>query len=257
MIMDNLSQKLDFARAVAQEAGALALRMLREAGPGFTSAKGHQDFVTEADEAVEHLIRSRIEGAYPGDGVLGEEGGQSGGGSGVWVVDPIDGTGNYLRGLPDWGISLAYVEGGQIRLGVLCFPGHRETAWAMQGGGAWLNGEPMRVSTRTDPDEALVILGRSERTGLDGYLVALREVLRRGAEYRRHGAAAYGLFLVASGRAETYFEAHVNCWDVFGGMILVEEAGGSVRAAPVPEALVEGTAIEASNGVITGLLAEG
>ncbi len=243
---DPLMSRLEFAKDLAQEAAALAVKLRDERDADFISEKGRQDFVTLADRAVERLIRTRIAETYPEDAMLGEEDGVTGEGEGLWVVDPIDGTANYMRGLPDWGVCIAYCHGDEILCGVVCAPDLNMHVWAAQGGGAWMNGAPIGVSDCHQPDRALLLLGWSNRRPLSDHLAIIGRVLEGGLEYRRNGSAAISLLAVATGRAEGYFEQHLNAWDAFAAMVIIAEAGGIVRAAPTAEFVTSGSSILAS-----------
>ncbi|KUF09994.1 inositol monophosphatase family protein [Pseudoponticoccus marisrubri] len=215
---------LDFAAELAEEAGRLAQALRKDAPADFVSAKGEMDFVTAADRTVESLIRQRIAAAFPGETVLGEE--EGGAASELfWVVDPIDGTTNYLKGLPDWGVSIARVEGGKITHGVTACPDLALLAQAVRGGGAFLGGVPMAAVL--DHPVAIVQLGYSTRTDLARHLDQLKWIMSQGADYRRSGAACIGLLNVAAGRSDAYYERHLNLWDAAAGLLLVSEAGGT------------------------------
>lgn len=242
---------LEFATALAAEAGQLALRLRAERDASFVGSKGHQDFVTAADLAVENLIRSRIAAAFPDDAVLGEEGGAQGAGPVTWVVDPIDGTANFMRGLPEWGVSLARVEDGAITHGVMDFPDLSLQAAAAADLGAFANGQPMAVSETGDPARALVTLGWSRATEIDNHVALIRALGAAGFEYRRHGAATFSLLAVAMGWAEAYCERRLNAWDALAGALIVIEAGGAVTMPPLQEFLTGPGAINATNGRIS------
>ncbi|MDA5555818.1 inositol monophosphatase family protein [Shimia sp. MMG029] len=238
--------RLDFAKEIARDAGALALSLFEQRETGFVASKGLQDFVTLADRKVETLIRSQIAAHFPDDAVLGEEDGLSGNSERVWVVDPIDGTANYMRGLPDWAISIACCEGNDIAFGVIFVPARNELCWAEKGHGCFCNDEQVTVSDCQRADEALLLLGRSGRCSLQSYLDLVTRTIDAGMEYRRNGSAAVSLMDVAQGRAEGFFEAHLNAWDAMAGILLVQEAGGVVRADPVTQTLSHGTEVIAT-----------
>ena len=144
----SLQRRLAFAKKASEKAGMLAASMRRNRRNNeFVQTKGDQDFVTLADKAVEDLIREMISQRFPDDAILGEEAGTSGAGDNIWVIDPIDGTTNYLKGLPDWAVSIAYVENDLIQIGVIYAPDHRQLAWSVQGSGAFLNGKKIQVTS--------------------------------------------------------------------------------------------------------------
>jgi len=252
--MNSEISRLEFAKSLALEAGNLAQDMRAKASNGFVQSKGLQDFVTEADKEVERLIKNRIAAQYPGDAFLGEEGGGQGNSASLWVVDPIDGTANYMRGLPDWAVSIAFCENHIIQIGVIYAPDMGQLAWAKLGDGAYVDDKPICVSDCADPAMALVMMGRSSRRPVESYLDVVAAIFDSGMEYRRNGAATIGLLAVALGRAESYYEAHVNAWDAFAGMLLVAEAGGTSNHAGIAAFLEHGSEILVGNGRIDGQL---
>lgn len=248
--MNPSDARLQFCINIAQQAGTLAKKMRSDAGDAFISEKGHQDFVTRADMAVERFIRQKIAESYPSDAILGEEEGFSGTSSTQWVIDPIDGTANYMRGLPEWAISIACVQDGVITHGVLDLPDLQQTASAQLGCGAFLNSKKMAVSTIKGASSGLILLGYSPRTGVEMHLKFIEGLLNDGWEYRRHGSACFGLFCVAAGWAEAYHEMHLNAWDAFAGMLLVSEAGGTVDCKPISEFLTLGSRLTVTNSAL-------
>jgi myo-inositol-1(or 4)-monophosphatase len=235
---------LDLAVAVAQEA-AQGLAAGRPAGPlgrpDVASTKSSPtDVVTEMDRASEALIRERLLAARPGDAMLGEEGGESVGEPGAgpdrvrWIVDPLDGTVNYLYGLADWAVSIAAEVGGEIVAGVVAVPAHREVFTAAVGGGAWLRaegGSPVRLRCNTGVPlaQALVATGfgyEAATRKVQGEVVAA--VLPRVRDIRRGGSCAVDLCSVAAGRADAYYERGVNYWDYAAGGLVASEAGARV-----------------------------
>jgi myo-inositol-1(or 4)-monophosphatase len=201
------------------------------------------DVVTDADHAAEALIRDLIGDARPGDRILGEEGGETGSGSGVrWIVDPLDGTVNYLYGLPDWAVSVAAEVDGTVVAGAVFVPRRDELFSAGLGGGAWLSsgaldwrGEdtapPVRLACNADVplDRALVATGfgyEATRRLVQGEVLA--GVLPRVRDIRRGGSAAVDLCSVASGGVDAYYERGVNLWDIAAGALIASEAGARV-----------------------------
>jgi myo-inositol-1(or 4)-monophosphatase len=154
----DLDLRLLTARAVAREAGKLAFDYFRRRAQLQVELKGMQDVVSVADRAVEDLMRARLSGAWPEDDLLGEEGGgaERRPGAALWVIDPIDGTANFLRGMPYWSVALAYVIDDRVEIGVTYDPVHDELFWARRGGGAHRDHAPIRVSGATDPQRAVV-----------------------------------------------------------------------------------------------------
>ncbi|WP_166353964.1 inositol monophosphatase family protein [Phytoactinopolyspora limicola] len=218
--------------AAAREAGELA-RERRQAVERMAVAATKStptDVVTESDTAAEKLIRERLLAARPGDAVHGEEGGHSAGDSGVvWVVDPIDGTVNYLYGIPQYSVSIAAQVDGVVEAGVVHNPVSGETWTAMRGSGALLDGEPIRVSGCTDLGLALVGTGfgyDAQRRARQAAVLA--EVVPRVRDIRRGGSAALDLCWVACGRMDAYYERGLNPWDRAAGGLIAEEAGAVV-----------------------------
>ena len=242
--------RLDFCQTIAKQAGELAVKMRQQSGTDFIANKGHQDFVTAADHAVERFIRERIAAEFPTEAIVGEEEGATGNSDTCWVIDPIDGTANYMRGLPEWAISIACVQNDSITHAVLDIPDIGKTASAQIDQGAFVNGEKLCVSNTQTPAKSLIILGHSDRLPLETHISAIDDLLSAGFEYRRQGSACFGLFSVAAGWAEAYHELHLNPWDAFAGMLLITEAGGTIISKPVAEFLKSGSAFTATNSQI-------
>ncbi|WP_243229982.1 inositol monophosphatase family protein [Microbacterium sp. CIAB417] len=220
---------------IACEAGELA-RSRRAVGVSLAATKSTlADIVTEADREVEELIRARLANERPGDGFLGEESGSDAGTTGVtWVVDPIDGTVNYLYGIPSYSVSIAAVRGPAVpgswaSLAAAVFaPGLGEMFSAARGGGAWQDDRRLRVTDST-PAGALLATGFGyDPATHDGDLLTVRRVMPIARDLRRGGSAALDLAYVAAGRLDGFFERGLNAWDFAAGALLVEEAGGRV-----------------------------
>ena len=189
------------------------------------AAKGAQDYVTRADRAVEHLIRDAVSRHFPDDAVLGEEGGGADAPR-LWVVDPIDGTINFIRGLPSYAISIAYVEEGRVEVGVVHVPMLGETFAALRGHGAFCNDRPIRVSECASLATARIAAGYAQRGSKAQHLRFLGRLLRAGTDILKVNSAAVCLALTAAGRIDGYFERELMSWDVLAGQLLVREAGG-------------------------------
>jgi myo-inositol-1(or 4)-monophosphatase len=222
------------AEAVAREAGAL-LRGAFEGPELRVSAKSTPtDLVSEADHAAERLIRERIAAARPDDGVLGEEGGDRSGTSGVhWVVDPLDGTVNFLFGIPQWAVSIACEDADGALAGVVYDPVRDELFSAERGGTATLDGSPISASTRQDIATALVGTGfgyDAEVRRAQAEVVA--RLLPEVRDIRRLGAAAIDLAWTACGRLDAYYEHGLNPWDLAAGALICERVGLEVRPLP-------------------------
>jgi myo-inositol-1(or 4)-monophosphatase len=229
---------LALARSAAHAAaGMLAAR--RPAGPQgrpevATTKSSPTDVVTEMDRAAEAMIAERILAERPGDAILGEEGGESGHGRVRWIVDPLDGTVNYLYGLADWAVSIAAEVDGTVVAGVVAVPRHREVFTAVAGQGAWLHPDggsavPLRCNDGVALPRALVSTGfgyaRARRV-VQGEIVAV--VLPRVRDIRRGGSCAVDLCSVAAGRIDAYYERGVNYWDWAAGGLIASEAGARV-----------------------------
>jgi myo-inositol-1(or 4)-monophosphatase len=236
------------AQAVAREAGELAMRLRRRPDSAFgVTGKGTLDFATEADRAVERLVIERL-GKRFGDGVLGEEYGETTPGEAnpgagrLWVVDPVDGTFNFMHGVPVWCVSLALLDKGEIELGIIYNPDTRELFAARRGSGATCNGEPIRVSAGRHA-APLVEIGCSNRRPVADYLDLIGRTFAAGCEFRRFGSGALGMASVACGRTDGYLELHINSWDVLAGIILVREAGGWTNDFLADDGLHQGNKI--------------
>lgn len=231
------TELLDLARTIALEAGHLAARRRREGVEVAATKSSIVDVVTAADREVEELIRARIEAARPNDAILGEEGGSTDGSSGVtWVVDPIDGTVNYLYGVPHYAISIAVVEGEPdpatwtSLAGVVVNPATDEVYTASRGGGAYLGDDPIRVADPVPLEQALIGTGFSydaEMRARQGEVVA--RLVPKVRDLRRFGTASLDLTAVASGRLNAFYEAELNPWDLGAGDLIAREAGAVVK----------------------------
>lgn len=215
------------ATAIARQAGDVMRRLFQDRDSIQLSFKGPQDYLTQADAAVERLVRARLEEAFPEDQFYGEETGGNFGQS-VWVVDPIDGTANFARAIPHFCISIAYAAAHVPMVGVIYNPITDEMFEGRRGHGAHLNGRRMRVSAVDGMRQAQVELGWSPRRPAADYVAMTRRVLDAGASFRRAGSGALGMAYVADGRSDAYAELHINSWDCLAGIVMVEEAGGYV-----------------------------
>ncbi len=224
-----LESRLALACDMARSAGRQALAFTADIGALDVRSKGVQDMVSQADEAVEHGVRSTIAANCPDDDFLGEE---SCGDyrpnpeRGVWVVDPIDGTQPYLCGLPTWCVSIAWFADTRVRVAAVYDPNADELFSARLGGGAHLNGRPMHTAPIARLDEGLVGMGHSNRVSQEITLAAMHRLLAADGMFHRCGSGALSLAHVAAGRLAAYFEPHMNAWDAIGGDLLVREAGG-------------------------------
>lgn len=239
---------------VAREAGALAQKMFAGSRSLGVKLKGKQDFITVADGAVERMIVGRLSEKFPGDALLGEEGGARGRGEAVWIIDPIDGTANFAHRIPHYCVSIGLVSGGAPQLGAIAAPAYGELYLARRGRGAFLNGRRMRVAPARGMKQAIVELGWSSRRSVRAYAALLERVLRAGAVFKRAGSGALGLAYVADGRTHGYCELHINAWDVAAGLLMVTEAGGWVNDFWAGDALARGNPVLACTPALRAAL---
>jgi myo-inositol-1(or 4)-monophosphatase len=222
-----LDNRLRAAEAVVREAGRLAADHFARRELLSIDRKGAQDLVSEADRECEDLIVAGLSRLFPEDGFLGEErGSRNPDASAVWVIDPIDGTHNFLTGVPFWCVSVGLVVDGELTLGIIYDPTAAELFSARKGGGAFLNGRPIKVSGEIDPTRARICIGFSYRRPVAEHVRAVDALLSAGCEYLRLGSGALGLAYTAAGRFDGYWERHMNSWDAVAGLLLVREAGG-------------------------------
>ena len=216
----------------AEKAGKALVRDFGEVEQLQVSRKGPADFVSQADHKAEKIVRQELQKARPEFGLLMEEGGTVKGKdpSHRWIVDPLDGTTNFLHGLPHFAVTIALEKDGEIIAGVTYEPIRDEMYWAEKGKGAYLNSQRLRVSARRQMADALIATGIpfKGRPGHEPYLLQLAAVMEQVAGIRRFGSAALDLAYVAAGRFDGYFETDLNPWDVAAGVLLVSEAGGFV-----------------------------
>jgi myo-inositol-1(or 4)-monophosphatase len=245
-------ERLAFAGALAREAGRMAHAAF---GRSATTMKGRHDVVTEMDAALERHIRAAILRAFPGDAVIGEEEGGAAS-ERLWIVDPIDGTANYARGIPHYCVSIGYLDGGEPAIGAIHDPSHDWLYTAARGRGAFLNGAPMRVSACDDVAAATVECGWSTRRPNADYIALVERVLAAGGQFRRAGSGALGLADVAAGRSEAYCELHINSWDCAAGIVLVREAGGFTNDFFAPGGVERGNPLLATNAALCAKLAD-
>ncbi len=255
MAKRGLERRFLAACAVAREAGDLMRRYVENPATLATEFKGPQDYVTAADGEVERLIVRRLGEAFPDDSFFGEEGGGSFGPE-TWVIDPIDGTANFARGIPHFCVSIAFMREGQVAVGVILNPMAGDLYAARVGCGATLNGVPIRASATADLSLSQIELGWSTRRPLADYLALVDRVVSAGASFRRAGSGALGMAYVADGRADGYCELHINSWDVLAGILLVQEAGGWTNDFLAADGLVRGNPVlAAAPGVKDALIA--
>lgn len=223
----NIGARLELAMHLARESGRCALDFFR-GNDLQTRMKGESDPVTAADLAADDLIRSGIRRVFAKDGILSEESGATDADV-MWVVDPIDGTHNFSRGIGRFAVSIAVCEGGRPACGVIYDPVADELFSARAGGGAFLNGRAIRTSAAGVPTGTLIEVGYSAKFGWRSYHAITGRLLEAGFGIRQVGSAALGLAEVACGRIDGYCEERLESWDVAAASLLVTEAGGRVN----------------------------
>ncbi len=196
--------------------------------------KGHNDFVTEVDQAAEQAIVDVLRQAYPDHAILAEESGASANhhkdSENVWIIDPLDGTTNFIHGFPQYAVSIALQQRGIITQAVVYDPTRNELFTASKGAGAFLNDKRIRVAKRDKLADALIGTGfpYSDLSGLDEYMKMFQAMMLKSAGLRHPGAAALDLAYVAAGRLDGFFEKNLKPWDIAAGTLLITEAGGIV-----------------------------
>lgn len=221
---------LNIAVKAARRAGSVINRASFDLDKLTIKRKHHNDFVSEVDHAAEEAIIRTIREAYPDHAFLAEESGASGESDNVWVIDPLDGTTNFLHGFPQYCVSIAMLNKGSLTHGVIYDPTRNELFTATKGAGAFLNERRIRVSKRTQLSEALIGTGFPFREieHIDEYLRAFKVIAHATAGIRRPGAAALDLAYVACGRYDGFWEMGLSQWDMAAGALLIKEAGGLV-----------------------------
>ncbi|MCY1339892.1 Inositol-1-monophosphatase [compost metagenome] len=227
---------LNIALRAARSAGELIFRSIERLDVISVNEKDAKDYVTEVDRAAELSIVQALRKAYPNHGILGEEGGLlEGKGEGadyLWIIDPLDGTTNFIRGVPHYAVSIACKYKGRLEHAVVLDPVRQEEFTASRGRGAALNGRRLRVSPRKSLEGALLGTGfpfrDSQLDNLDNYLGMFRSLVGQTAGIRRAGSASLDLAYVAAGRFDAYWEFGLSEWDMAAGALLVQEAGGLV-----------------------------
>jgi myo-inositol-1(or 4)-monophosphatase len=221
---------LNIAVRAARSAGDLILRSADNVGRLHIDQKGKNDYASEVDRMAEQEIINIIKAAYPEHAILAEESGVHKGNDFVWVIDPLDGTTNFLHGFPQYAVSIALKHKGKLEVGVVYDPLRDELFTAKRGGGAMLNNRRLRVTNQTSLKGALIGTGFPFKTDkhLDAYLGMFRALTTNCAGIRRAGAAALDLAYVAAGRLDGFWEIGVMEWDVAAGILLIKEAGGVI-----------------------------
>jgi myo-inositol-1(or 4)-monophosphatase len=221
---------LNIAVRAARSAGDLIVRSADNVGRLRINQKSKNDFASEIDQMAEREIINIIKAAYPEHGILAEESGEHKGNDFIWVIDPLDGTTNFLHGFPQYAVSIALMHKGKIEVGVVYDPLRDELFTAKRGGGAMLNSRRIRVTAQTGLMGALIGTGFPFKNPqhLDAYLGMFRALSADSAGIRRAGAAALDLAYVAAGRLDGFWEIGLHEWDMAAGILLIKEAGGVV-----------------------------
>ena len=221
---------LNIAVRAARKAGGIIARFSTEVDTLTISNKAENDFVSEVDQLAEQAVIQTIHKAYPDHAILAEESGTHRGNDYEWVIDPLDGTTNFLHGFPQYAVSIGLRHKGRLEVAVVYDPFKQEMFTASRGGGAQLNGKRIRVTKRTSLKGALLGTGIPFRdlSYIDTYLAMMKALLPDTAGVRRAGSASLDLAYVAAGRLDGFWEYSLKPWDMAAGILLVEEAGGLV-----------------------------
>jgi myo-inositol-1(or 4)-monophosphatase len=222
---------VNIAVRAARRAGEIMVRQMNQLEALQVIEKSRNEFVSQVDQAAEAAIIEIIRDHYPDHAILAEESGAAGEHEYQWIIDPLDGTTNYLHGFPQFSVSIGVTRKGELEHGVVYDPLRQEIFTASRGQGAQLDGRRIRVSKRTTLAQSLVGTGfpyRANLQHLDRYLEMLRAVMLESAGVRRPGSAALDLCYVAAGRVDAFFELGLSTWDVAAGALIIREAGGRI-----------------------------
>ncbi len=248
---------LNIAVRAARRAGDLIVRNIDRVPTLNVRSKSRNDFVSEVDHMAERDIVETIRRTHPDHGFLGEEGGRSGGDEFVWIIDPLDGTTNFLHGFPTFAVSLACQYRGRIEHAVVYDPMRQELFTASRGDGAQLDGRRIRVSKQATIEGALIGTGfpyRENSRWIDPYLAMMKAVMQQSAGIRRPGAASLDLAYVAAGRVDAFWEIGLNAWDTAAGSLLITEAGGRIGTLTGGEYRQNGNVLAGSPKVYEAML---
>ncbi len=224
---ENIRSRCETGISICRDAGARALEYFRNVDALSVEIKAPQDLVSEADRNVELFIRQEIARRFPDDGVVGEEHPEAEGSTPyTWIIDPIDGTSNFVRGLPAWTVVLACHMDKHTVVGIIYDPVHGELFHCMRGRGAFLNGKATRVAEAENFADGLIGLGTATKRRKNPAPKFIEQLKSQGGEFVKNGSGALCLAQVAAGRLIGYFEDNMNSWDCMAGLLLVREAGG-------------------------------
>jgi myo-inositol-1(or 4)-monophosphatase len=249
---------LNIAVRAARRAGDIIVRAIPRLDAVEIQSKGRNDYVTEIDQAAERDIIETIRRLHPDHAFLAEESGASGDSDVVWIIDPLDGTTNFMHGFPTFAVSIAAQVRGRVEHAVVFDPMRQELFTASRGDGAQLDGRRIRVSKQITLEGALIATGfpfRADSPWLDEYLAMLKAIMTRAAGIRRPGAAALDLAYVAAGRVDGFWEMGLKPWDTAAGTLLITEAGGRVGTLTGDEYKLGGHVIAGTPKVFAALVA--
>ena len=256
-----MNPRYAFARDLARNAGACALQFWNRREELVVELKGPGDFVSVADREVETLVRREIAAAFPDDAFLGEETASRFGDTldRCWVVDPIDGTHNFLRGIPYWNVAIAYVEEGRASVGAVFDPVHDELFHASWSEGAWRDtggtSTRLHVAPTAKLQGAYVAFGHHDRSPEYRYLEIRRRMMDAGIAMRNFGSAALQLSHVAAGRLDAFIELQLSIWDAAAGLLIVKEAGGYAAPFSPPRPTAKAACLACAPGIARALTA--
>jgi myo-inositol-1(or 4)-monophosphatase len=242
---------ITIATRAARAAGDVIVRSIGRVDPRKITVKSRNDFVSDVDRQAEREIVAILQKAYPSHGILGEEGGRMGvrNEDYVWVIDPLDGTTNFLHGFPQFAVSIGLLHRGRPDVGVIYDPLRQELFTAKRGAGATLENRRMRVAPHQSLHAALLGTGFpfKDQTYIDPYLGMLKDLIKDTAGIRRAGSAALDLAYVAAGRLDGFWEIGLQLWDMAAGVLMIQEAGGLVTDLSGGERFLDNGQILAAN----------
>jgi myo-inositol-1(or 4)-monophosphatase len=248
---------LNIAVRAARRAGEIIVRSLNRLEALTITSKGRNDFVTEVDRAAEQEIIGIIRRHYPDHAILAEESGASGEHDTLWIIDPLDGTTNFLHGFPTFAVSIACQQKGRLEHAVVYDPMRQEIFTATRGSGAHLDNRRIRVSKHRTLEGALIGTGfpfRENTRHMDAYLAMLKAAMQTAAGVRRPGAAALDLAYVAAGRTDGFWEIGLSPWDTAAGTLLIQEAGGRIGTLTGAEYRQRGDVVAGTPKVYAALI---
>ena len=246
-----IEQRLTLAKSLAREAGLLAHGFFQSLGDLVIESKGVQDMVSNADLEVESFVRQKLAEAFPDDGIVGEEHANVESRSGyTWVIDPIDGTANFVAGIPAWCVILACVHDDQTKIAAIYEPCSEELFWAAKGHGARVNDQQISVSQTSGLNIGNTGVGMNGRTSTELVTRFVADLVERGGLFYRNASGGLMLAYVAAGRLIGYVEPHMNAWDCLAGQLLIAEAGGRVEPQSANRMLNDGGRVVAAGPII-------